>query len=358
MLRDAARSLLGRAAAAVDRAATMAAYAQTARSRRRNAAESLSHEERVDALGKLGALYDEVDAEWYRGPRPIAPRRSPVRALSDGGEVVDLRWPSDYQPFLPELRERYQKARDNADAAARLFLHPEPRPLMVLIHGYMAGQHPVEERMWPTAWLYRIGLVLALFVLPFHGVRAIAGRRGPPPFPGSDPRLTNEGFRQAMGDLRDLLAHLREQSGLPAGIMGMSLGGYTAALAVTVEPALDFAVPVIPLTSLADFARDQGRLGNNAEEEAREHALLDRVHHPISPLHRSSLVSPERVLIIAAEADRITPIAHARRLADHFGARLEAWHGGHLLQLGRSDKLREVGRFLADLELLAPRGSA
>ena len=146
--------------------------------------------------------------------------------------------------------------------------------------------------------------------------------------------------------MRDLVGWLHDRGHPAVGVMGMSLGGYTTALTATVEPRLAFAIPVIPLASLADFARDQGRLGATPEEAEREHAALDRVHHPVSPLHRPLAIEPERVLIVAAEADRITPIRHARRLAQHFDAELETWHGGHLLQFGRRDKFRRIGHFL------------
>ena len=125
----------------------------------------------------------------------------------------------------------------------------------------MGGHHAFEQRVWPVEWLGRLGLDVALFVLPFHGRRADPTRKRPPPFPGSDPRMTNEGFRQTVADLGDLMYWLRARGHPAVGVMGMSLGGYTTALFATVEPELAFAVPIIPLASLADFARDQRRLG-------------------------------------------------------------------------------------------------
>lgn len=360
MLRRAARLVIGRAAAAIDRVATLAAHAQTARRRQRNRAESLGHEERVRLLGLLAERYAEVAPDaYFRAARPIAPTPTPVRALPHGGRVVDLRWPSGYEPFLPEMQRRYVDDKpDNRTAAARLFLHAEPRPLILLVHGYMSGQHHVEERMWPVAWLFRLGLDAALYVLPFHGLRAIAGRRAPPPFPGSDPRFTNEGFRQALGELSDLGAWARGRGHRAVGVMGMSLGGYTTALAATVLPELAFAVPVIPLGSLADFAREQGRLGRSEAEAVREHAALEAAQRIVSPLARRPLLEPRRVLVVGAEADRITPLEHAQKLAAHFGAPLETWPGGHLFQYGRADAFRRVGALLDGLELTArrPRG--
>jgi pimeloyl-ACP methyl ester carboxylesterase len=222
----------------------------------------------------------------------------------------------------------------------------------ILIHGYLAGRYELEQRVWPIEWFDRIGFDVALFVLPFHAVRGAPGRTGKaPPFPGSDPRMSNEGFRQAMGDLSDLLHWFRGREHRAVGVMGMSLGGYTASLFATVEPLLAFAVPIIPLASLADFAREQGRLGDNPHETELQHRALERVHRVVSPLHRKPLVEPESVLVVGARADRITPVDHARRLAHHFGAPLESWHGGHLLQFGRGEKFKRIGRMLDGLGL-------
>jgi pimeloyl-ACP methyl ester carboxylesterase len=256
-------------------------------------------------------------------------------------DVVDASWPSDFEPFLPEMRDRYLTHRANRTAHARLYLGPSPRPAIVLIHGYMAGHWWLEERAWPMAWLAeRYDLALAL--LPFHAMRSRGN--GPPPFPGADPRMTNEGFRQAIFDLRALIGFLRERGSPAVGVMGMSLGGYTTALLATLD-AVAFAVPIIPLASLADFAEEQGRLGSG--DDARvQHDALEQANRIVSPFTRPSRVSPARVLIVAAEADRITPMGHAERLAAHFGARIVRFEGGHLLQFGRAEAFRSVGRWL------------
>jgi hypothetical protein len=126
----------------------------------------------------------------------------------------------------------------------------------------------------------------------------------------------------------------------------MSLGGYTAALAATVESKLDFVVPIIPLASLADFAFEQGSLSESPELRAREHALLERTYAVASPLARPPLVPRERVLVLGGKADRITPLSHAKRLARHFDVPLTTFRGGHLLQLGRSDAWTRIAELL------------
>jgi pimeloyl-ACP methyl ester carboxylesterase len=353
VLERAALRVLGGAAAAVDRAATLAAYAQTVRARRKSRAESLGHSERMQALSELASEYDSSATDFFPSPRAIDPAQRVVRTGPGAARVVDLSWVSEYQPFTknPELIQRFARYRENGVAAARLFSLGASRPVAVLVHGYMAGQFTIEQHVWPIEWLQRIGLDVALFVLPFHGVRANPERRGAPPFPGADPRMSNEGFRQAIGDFHSFVGWLRQRGHRAVGVMGMSLGGYTTALAATVVPDLAFAVPIIPLASLADFARDQGRLGRRPEQRAAQHAALDRVYRVVSPLDRKPLIAPERVLVIGARADRITPMSHAKRLARHFGARLEAWPGGHLLQLGRAESFRRIGRMLGELGL-------
>src|SRR5262249_1396975 len=152
---------------------------------------------------------------------------------------------------------RYLAHVANRTAHARLRLGPRPRPAVILIHGYLGGHYGMEERAWPVAWLDRKGLDVALPILPFHAPR---GDGRAPPLPSGDPRVTNEGFRQAAHDIRALAAWLRARGAPSVGVMGMSLGGYTTALLATLEPTLAFAVPMIPLASVADFALEQGRL--------------------------------------------------------------------------------------------------
>ena len=190
-------------------------------------------------------------------------------------------------------------------------------------------------------------------MLPFHAVRA-RGRSAL--FPSSDPRFTNEGFRQAVHDLRALADLLRDRGASAVGVMGMSLGGYTTSLLATVMPDLAFAVPIIPLASIADFARDGGRLVGTPAEQRLQHEALEAAHRVVSPLARAPRVPSDRVLVLAAEGDRITPVSHARRIADHFGAPLELFVGGHVLQLGRASAFRSIGRMLGRLGLF--EGSA
>lgn len=345
--------LLDNAAAALDRAVVLAIQRRGRRSQAR--AEVLSHDERLVRLAEIRAAYGEPtlletpDTYFVRPPK-VSPVLRPVRSLSGGGTVLDATWPSTSVPYLEGVRDAYLGYEANRTAHARLYLAKEARPAVILIHGYMAGAWAIEERAWPIEWMHRTGLDVALMVLPFHALRGPAGG-GTPPFPGADPRFTNEGFRQAIADLRVLIDVLRERGATSVGVMGMSLGGYTTALLATLNDDLSFAVPIIPLASIADFARDQGRLGTG-DRTALQHEALEAANAIVSPLSRPSVVPAERMLIVGAAADRITPIAHAERLARHFGAPLLRVTGGHLMQIWRREAFREVRKLWSRLDIV------
>jgi dienelactone hydrolase len=344
-----AKRVLGGAAAAVDRAATLAVQARNSR-RGASIPPPLGVEQRAIVLQGFAARYPEtLGDDFFLPVRAITPIARAAPNDLDVTQALDLSWHSEYEPFLPELRERYARTPQNHSAAVRLLAAEEKRPVAILIHGYMTGHYHVEQRLWPVQRFLRSGYDVAFFTLPFHGVRANPLRRGAPEFPGADPRFSNEGFRQVIGDLRNFVHWLKSQGHPEVGVMGMSLGGYTASLLATVEPELSFCIPVIPLASLADFAREQGELSSAPDVEAEEHALLERIYRVVSPLERKPRISPARTLVVAAKADRITPVAHARKLASHFGAPLVSWHGGHLLQLGRDACFRRVETLLRDL---------
>jgi pimeloyl-ACP methyl ester carboxylesterase len=338
-----AQRLLDTAASTVDRAFVAAIQLRNRAARAR--AESLGHDERMAALARIEEVYGApeliTDAErFFPAPPPVSPRLRRVRALPWGGECIELWWPSTFEPFFTSGPRTYRAAGPNATAYARVYGGASARPAVILVHGYMSGHWALEERAWPIRWINRAGLDVALTVLPFHGVRARPGG-GAPPFPGGDPGLTNEGFRQVVSDLRALVAILRDRGAPSVGVMGMSLGGYSTALLATLERSLAFAVPLIPLASIADFARDQGRLGRGHAADL-QHDALEAVNRVVSPLARPALVAKERMMIVGAEADRVTPIAHAERLARHFDVPLLRVPGGHLMQTWRGEAFRAV----------------
>lgn len=354
------RKVLTHAASRFDRAVG-AMITSRSRSNRITRGDSLGHEDRMRWLARIEATYSTAvtlaEPEGFFAPiGALEAEEVAIRSHQPGGRVVDLRWRSRATLFCDDVARVYQACRANQTVTSRAYLHNDRRrAAVILVHGYLGGNFSWEERLFPVPWLYERGLDVVIAVLPFHGVRADVQRKGSPIFPGSDPRITIEGFHQAVVDLRDLVSVLTANGAPAVGMMGMSLGGYTTALMATVEPRLAFAVPMIPLASLADFAREQGRLVGSGEEQRLQHGALERAHAVVSPLARPSRIGRERILVLGADGDQITPIEHARRIARHFDAPLETFVGGHLLQFGRGDAFRAVGRLVGSLGLLDPR---
>ena len=203
---------------------------------------------RQPALLEAGGFFPEPPAA-----RPVEVRRG---SLPNGGSLVDLKWQSGFEPFWELARAEYMSHEPNRFSYVRMLRHAEPAPTLVYLHGYRGGQFVVEERFFPTRWLYSLGLNVALFTLPFHGRR---GGAAAPVWPSANLGRANEGFAQAIFDLRAFLAYLREVGGdRPIVLAGMSLGGYTSALAATIPlgsaaPSLGLVTLMIPVASFPDL---------------------------------------------------------------------------------------------------------
>jgi pimeloyl-ACP methyl ester carboxylesterase len=376
----------------LDRAFTGTALNPPRRFVRPSQAERLDHAGRMRALRLIGSFYDRpeflsCENELFPRPRAIAPEVTRVRAFGGHGDVLDLSWASEFEPLwsrqalaqhlssLPEahkaelgllpgaealaaqgfdrsgeLRDKYMRALANRTAHARWFRHAgSARPAVVLIHGYMAGNYLIEERVWPVKRIFDSGLDVVLTVLPLHGPRR-AQARGylPPAFPSSDPRFTIEGFRQLVFDHRALFDHLQRCGVRDLGLMGMSLGGYSAALLATLERMLSFAVFLVPLAAIEDFAYRSGRMLGHATEQLAQRDALQRAQRMISPFTRAPQLPAARVVSVAGESDLVTGVEQARKLSQHFGGQLTLFHGGHLLHAGREEAFAPVWRLLGE----------
>ncbi|HEX7480595.1 MAG TPA: hypothetical protein VF331_22535 [Polyangiales bacterium] len=367
--------------------------------RRRSPTEALGHDQRMRGLAAMAGFYGcdgliEDPDTFFGTAAPIQPRVERVRGFGRDGEVVDLSWPSEFEPLWSsealserfaqlstakraqlglhdpqalteavrqigldksgELRDKYFRARANRTARARWFRHHAgPRPCAVLMHGYMGGDYLLEERMWPVKQLFERGMDVVLTVQPFHGLRRSEARRLlPPAFPSNDPRFTIEAFRQVVFDHRALFDYLLAGPVSELGVMGQSLGGYGAALLATLDARVRFAVFFVPLAAIDVFAFVHGRLVGQAHEQIAQRERMRAAHWAVSPLARPALVPADKVIIIAGEADVVTGLQHAQPLATHCNAALTTFQGGHLLHFGRIQAFKPVWNMLGRAGLI------
>jgi pimeloyl-ACP methyl ester carboxylesterase len=323
------------------------------------------------------ALYSDealvaAPERFFRAPSgpPVATavRETVVRALPDGGAVTRYRFPSTYRTFDASYQAQYDSYVENRNGYVHAWVHrpvpgAPPPPALIAIHGWAQGTAWVDERALAVAQLYARGLDVHLFVLPFHGPRTPrSSRLSGLLFPSTSVRRTSEGFGQAIHDLRTWAAHLRRDAPDRAvGVLGMSLGGYTTALWASLDPTLTFAVPLIPMVSMADLMWEHGNgMRERAKAEARGITLetMRRAFALHCPLSHRPRLAPERLLILAGLGDRICHPSQARALWEHWGRPHIHWFpGGHLLWFGRREMRSELDRFLQRLGLVAPEAS-
>ncbi|HET8939723.1 MAG TPA: hypothetical protein VFN67_40065 [Polyangiales bacterium] len=348
--------------------------------------ESLSHTERMHALAAFAAFYDRPEhlaqhTKFFTRLGQPEPRQRVIRRYRRDGDVIDLSWASGFESLWSErsaaahfaaleakdaplarsirslnacesrlgIQVRYAHARpENQTMHARWFKHRAgPRPCAVILHGYLGGTLAVEEVMWPIQALFDRGMDVVLTVLPMHGPRTgVRDRFRLPGFPAVDPRLAVEGFRQLVHDHLTLFDYLLDSQVNSLGLMGMSLGGYSAALLSTLDPRIRFSVFYMPLASVSEFALRTGRMVGSEQEQLEQASALERVYRCVSPLARPSLLPHGHSLVIAGESDLITGKPHSDKLVNHFNSAVSTFAGGHILQLGRDAAFDAVWELL------------
>ncbi len=305
---------------------------------------------RKQRLDQCHAIAREYNSPQYFAspdtfvPEPPAPDLALKRLRSlKAGAAFDARWLDGFSALHPDMHDHYFAFEQSKHSHTRLLLHNEPRPAIILLHGYLGGAFWAEEFILAAKRWYRLGFDVALGLLPFHGHKRIPTEKLPL-FPGKDARFTVECCRQGVHDVRTLTSYFLRHGAPRVGVMGMSLGGYVSSLAATIESRLTFCVPIIPFASFAELARDRGTLGDN-DADFEEFLARREAERSVSPLARPSLV--KSTLVLAAKADRVTPLRHAEMLARHFKGDLHVFAGGHILQTWRSRAYSTGERWLS-----------
>ena len=283
----------------------------------------------------------EDPASYHRTPPPPAGIRT-RRKASGAIRFTTMTWPG-------RLRVPVRRARSGAlrrvtgrtgSPAPLLFEHRSgDRPWVVCIHGFGMGSPAVDLRTFRALHLHReLGLNVAFMTLPLHGPRKPAGARLAG-MPGADMLDSLHGMAQAVWDVRQLLAHLRERGDGPIAVMGFSLGGCVTALVASLDD-IDAALllaPAVDLGTLMVDAADRfpgSAIAVSSDGIERASAVL----HPVAPLRLTGRVPPERAMIAAATLDRFArPSTQAVALWRHWNEPELHWtHGGHVgLVMGR-----------------------
>lgn len=210
----------------------------------------------------------------------------------------------------------------------------------------------------PRAWLVRgwmdlvvrSGLDAWLVVPPLHLERAEPGERSGQGFVTPDLGRLRSLLEQTVVEIRVAAAAARSRG--PVGVVGLSLGALTAALAATAPEPLDFAALVAPpdLAWVAErtaIGRRLARTARRAGAPLPPPAALRAALEPLSP--RSRRPTARRLLVAAGRDDLIAGREAPEALAHAWGVAPRVYPRGHLTLLFACQALRrDLAAFLRD----------
>jgi hypothetical protein len=270
----------------------------------------------------------------------VTPRRSPW------GRFSVLSFESGYAPHAGEPgRDRWLAHESNRTARAWLMEHPGPaRPWLVCVPGYRMGHPAVDFTGFRAGWLHRrLGLNVAIPVMPLHGPRR-SGRRGGDGFFSGDFVDTLHGQAQAIWDIRRLVGWLRRDGTPGVGVHGVSLGAHTAALLAGLDPDLACVIAGIPAADFTQLARQHvpELLVRVAERFQFPFSKIEQLLKVVSPLALSPLVARERCFLYAGIADQLASPDHARALWNHWRRPRLAWYEGSHVSFVWESKVKSL----------------
>lgn len=314
-----------------------------------------SEEDLLQAMAETARVAEALEgtaaADLYRQPEPLI-EPTVGEGWAFGTRFERLAYPSGcVLPPALEARAPWSRGYPNAVAHAVVLRHPgAPRPWVVCVHG--AGQGRSTDLVsFRVQHLYRrLGLNVALPVLPLHGQRAVKGLD----VPGMDPVQNVAATLQAVHDIRRLVGWIRRQGAPHVAVYGVSLGGHTAGIVAGLEPSVGTVVAGVPVTGLARLLAHQLRRVGGVRGRrlsgllASEEALaVDRL---IDPLSFAAHPPRERRFIFAGLGDAVTTPRHALELWEHWERPAILWYpGGHVSHVWSGEVKAFLDAALGDL---------
>ncbi len=286
-------------------------------------------------------------------PQALADHRDPGAGAT---RRLAIRFESPYQPLNPQAVPILRAFEENRVVHSQWRMHDgnNPRRTVIALHGFATGSPRADEAMLLVPGLYEAGLDVAFTTFPLHGKRGPAGLRlSGSAFIVPDLRVINECVAQAVHDLAALISWLKSRGVPEVGIIGVSLGGYLAALAAELLDDLDFVIAMAAPASFGDLGYDF--MSNSSHFRANSSVMFGReelnsffrVH---CPLAHPAPSSNERLMLVSGDGDRIVPRHHTDQLTEHWNSpRAYAAPAGHLIPVGRRQTTNAVVQFLRDI---------
>lgn len=263
---------------------------------------------------------------------PIAPRDVTTVGRLPDGAVLAWSFESPSQCFDTARRDADLECEENRRVPVQHWRHDEgARATVIALHGFTMGNARLDAIVLQARRWYDAELDVLLLPLPLHGPRTPPDARFSGEAFGSwDVGRVNEAVRQAVFDVHSVGAWLRAASTPRVGLLGLSLGGYVAALLAERSPDYAFVLPIVPAVCLARLPCHVFGLSRHGRRSAPPMALeaMRAGHRVHSPLSAPLRVPKERVMIIAGRGDGVVPPSHAHALWRHWDEPRIVWFGG------------------------------
>ena len=307
---------------------------------------------RDDLVARPAAFFD------FLGEVRAATALVTHRRRITGGTVVEAEMASAYRPYA--ATPDGSPCAENETIPLAWWRHDaRPPAILLALHGFTMGNFRVDAAALMLEDWYTLGLDVVQMALPFHGARCPdAARFSGECFASWHVGRLNEAVRQSVSDVARVIAWLRsERPDVPVGIVGMSLGGYVAALLAELDETLAFVLPVaapvhLGLLPSALFARS--RYGTVMAPPLTLEDM-ERAYRCHCPLTHPLAVRRESVLLVAGRGDRVVPAEHVLALWEHWHRPAVHWYGGsHIAPFHRRNIFAAGVAHLRRIEVLAP----
>lgn len=218
------------------------------------------------------------------------------------------------------------------------------KPSILLVHGWNGElgyryQFPFVARL-----LNRFGINAAMIELPYHAQRRPQAAGAINNFISHDLVRMLEATRQAMSDLRAMLAWLRAQGSPALGMWGVSLGAWLTGLVSGTDPQVRLAVFMSPVVSLDRAIRELAFCA------PIRHSLGDRKFSvaPLNLANHKPRCGPEQALLIQSTYDLFAPTETVEEVWQAWD-RPEIWRlpQGHISVLASVPTTYRVSRWIA-----------
>jgi len=310
-----------------------------------------------NTLADLGLYLDLSPEQLFPAP-PAIEDMDVHRSLA--GRLLcttTLQWKSSHRVLSHSYRERHEGPyKKNLTAWAR-WVRPKnnrtPDQCLVYVHGWLEPGSWIEETTLFRKWGKELDADLLHVALPFHG------KRCPPSalFSGeffwtADLVRSIEGVRQAVCDVRALMAWLRKQGYKRVGITGISLGGAIAMMLACIEPSPDFIIPIIAHLELEDAIESAPilwRMKSDLERFGVHSAKRRELFTRLGLSHFVPMLSPEKQLWIEAREDLYIDARLVEKQWNEWKQPQILWiHGGHITFPLHLDTItKRIASFLA-----------